>query len=152
MNKNKWLLLIVVVLVVALGYWLMGKESGWVGDTSYSPNPTASLPVAKAGSSTKKSPAPVAPTRSYTEMVKEYEGRRIQFDQRCQMVPTSVTYKNGTSIMLDNRSSDAKTVKVGSNSYSLAGYGYQVVTLSGSSLPQEVSVSCGSVNVGKILL
>lgn len=148
--KKQWLLLIVVVLVVVLGYWLMGKNGKWAGDLGYSPTPTPAAP-AKTPSGGKASPT--APVKSYTELVKEYEGKRIQFNQYCQAIPNSVTYKNGTSIMLDNRSGDARDIKVGNSVYSLAGYGYRIVTLSGTLLPKEVLLSCGSaVNVGKILL
>ena len=153
MNKNKWLLLVVVVLVVALGYWLMGKNGGLpLGDSAYPTSSPSSSPVAKAPA--KKAAAPV-PTLSkpYGDLVKEYEGRRIQFDSRCQVVPNSATYKNGSSVMLDNRSSNPITVKVGTTSYSLMGYGYQVINLSSTSLPKELTVSCGSAgDVGKILL
>ena len=83
----------------------------------------------------------------------EFEGRRIQFDERCQVTPQNPTYKNGTSIMLDNRSANARTVVVGGTKYDLTAYGFRIVTLSSSSVPKELAVSCGSSgNVGKILL
>ena len=151
--KKQWLLLTVVVLVVVLGYWLMGKDGKWAGDMGYSPTPTTSPSPApsKAPSGGRSSPA--APAKSYTELVKEYEGRRIQFDQYCQAVPNNITYKSGTSIMIDNRSGDARNIKVGNDVHTLAGYGYRIVALSGTPLPKEVLLSCGSaVNVGKILL
>lgn len=153
MNKNRWFLLVVVVLV-ALGYWLMGKQSRVANDVSYSsPTPTSSpAPRAPSSGGAKASPAS-APVMSYTELVREYEGRRIQFDQYCQAFPSNITYKNGTSIMLDNRSGDARHIKVGDDVYSLPGYGYRVVTLTSQSLPSDILISCGSaVNVGKILL
>jgi hypothetical protein len=153
MNKKQWLLVAVVVVVVALGYWMMGR-GGKLGEVKSSPTPVASAsPSAKPPVKAGASATPAAPAKSYTELVKEYEGRRIQFDQNCQAVPGSITYKSGTSIMLDNRSGDARNIKVGSDSYALAGYGYKIVTLSGSGLPKELLLSCGSaVNVGKILL
>src|SRR3989344_1571930 len=153
MNKNKWLLLIVVVLVVALGYWLMGREGGFpMGNSVYPTLSPSSSPAAKAPSKPGAKASP-APARPYGDLVKEYESRRIQFDSRCQVVPNSPTYKNGSSVMLDNRSSGPVTVKVGNTSYSLMGYGYQVINLSSTSLPKELVVSCGSAgDVGKILL
>ena len=153
MDKNKWLLLTVVVLVVALGYWLMGKGGGLpLGNSVYPTSSPSSSSVAKAPA--KKSAAPVpTPSKPYGDLVKEYEGRRIQFDSRCQVVPNNATYKNGSSVMLDNRSNNPVTVKVGNTSYSLMGYGYQVINLSSTSLPKELTVSCGSAgDVGKILL
>ncbi len=146
-----------VLVVVAAVYFMRGKWVGQVGKyvgvetTSPSPSPVAGAvvkPVAKkAGSTTPTS------TKSYTELVKEYEGRRIQFDDRCQVTPQSSTYKNGTSVMLDNRSASPRTVMVGGVKYDFVAYGYRVVTLSNSSLPKELAVSCGSSgDVGRILL
>src|SRR3989344_7635459 len=155
MNKNKGLLLIVVVLVVVLGYWLMGKEGGLpIGDSVLYPTSSpSSSPAAKKAPPKPGASASPAPARPYGDLVKEYEGRRIQFDQRCQVVPNDATYKNGSSVMLDNRSSSPVTVKVGTTSYSLIGYGYQVINLSSTSLPKELTISCGSAgNVGRILL
>lgn len=90
---------------------------------------------------------------AYTDLVKQYEGKRIQFNELCQAIPNYVTYKNGTKIMLDNRSGDPRIITVGTTQYSLGGYGYRIVTLSSSSLPKTLLLSCGSaVNVGQILL
>jgi len=154
MNK-KLFWLVVIVVFIAIGYYFFGgKRAGqYFGIEGVSPSPstaagTASNPVAKKAGST----TPVS-SKSYTELVMEYEGRRIQFDDRCQVVPKDPTFKNGTSIMLDNRSSIARTVVVGGVKYDLVAYGYRVITLSSSSLPKELAISCGSSgNVGKILL
>lgn len=158
MYMKKISLLVVVILVVGVGYWLMGRDGNFMSDYT-SPEegtPAASSPAAKAPA--KKAVAPATssvPTsaRPYGDLVKEYDGRRIQFDGRCQQTPVSVTYKNGTNVMLDNRSSNPVSVKVGTISYSLLGYGYQIINLSSSSLPKEMMVSCGTAgNVGKVLL
>ena len=153
MSKKQSLSLIVVVLVAVLGFWLMGRGGKFAGDY-VSPTATPTLsPGAKAPSKPGAKTSPAASTKSYTELVKEYDGRRIQFDERCQVVPKDPTYKNGTSVMLDNRSGSAKTIKVGDKSYNLQGYGYWIVNLSSPSLPKELTVGCGAaVNVGKILL
>ena len=155
MNKIWW---IVIVVVVAVGAWWVYSNKikvpslpGFGGLNKSSPSPVARVtakPVAKKSTT----PAPT-PTKIYSDVVKEYEGRRIQFDERCQVVPQSPTYKNGTSIMLDNRSASARTVMVGAAKYDLVAYGYRVVTLSSPSLPKELSLVCGSSgNVGKVLL
>ena len=157
MKMKKTLMLVVVVLVVVLGYWLMGRDGNFLSD-NMSPGEETAMPSNSPAAKTpaKKSAAPTSvPTslRPYGDLVKEYEGKRIQFDERCQMVPSNSTYKNGTNIMLDNRSSNPVSVKVGTASYSLIGYGYQIINLSSSSLPKEMTVSCGTAgNVGKILL
>ena len=92
-------------------------------------------------------------TLAYSEVVKQYVGRHIQFDVNCQAIPTQTTFKNGTAVVFDNRSGDARTIKIGDVSYVFPGYGYKILTLSSSTLPKTLSLNCGSaVNVGSILL
>ncbi len=145
-------------VVVVVGAWWAYSDKvpsfpdlGNQNQSGASPSPVAGAvtkPVAKKTGSA----VPVS-TKSYTELVKEYEGRRIQFDERCQVTPQNPTYKNGTSILLDNRSASARSVMVGGTKYDLVAYGYRIITLSSSSLPKELAVSCGSSgNVGTVLL
>ena len=151
MGKYYWILAGVVIVVVI--YFMGGKWTGQVGQyIGIEPSPSPSSATgATAKPVAKKSVTPLP--KSYTELAKEYEGRRIQFDDRCQMIPLSPTYKNGTSVMLDNRSTSTKSVTIGSVKYDLSAYGYRVITLSSSSLPKELAISCGSSgNVGRILL
>lgn len=155
MNK-KLVLILVVVLAVVFGYWLLNKSGKLPSlQTFYSPVPGGTpTPTPKLVS--RPTPA-IQPSggslKPYSDLVNEYQGKRIQFDERCQVVPNSATYKNGTSVMLDNRSANAVTIKVGDASYSLSSYGYRIVNLSSSYLPKELPISCGKAgNVGKILL
>ena len=91
--------------------------------------------------------------QTYSAVVSQYEGRRIQFDDQCQSQPTEVTYKNGTTLMFDNRSAMAKTIKINDQTYEFPAYGYKILTLNSVSLPATLNVSCNnSVNVLKILL
>lgn len=119
---------------------------------------TASSSVTPAGTSTRSTvpagyTAGSAALRTYTDLVAQYEGRRIQFDINCQAVPGQLTFKNGTKIMIDNRSGDPRSVKIGNQQYNLKGYGYQIITLSSSSLPSTLMINCGAaVNSGQILL
>lgn len=103
----------------------------------------------------------VAPTKgatanqaqTYTKLTVEYKDRRIQFDMNCQAIPNNITYKNGTKVMFDNRSGDARIITVGGVKYNFAGYGYKILTLSSNTLPKTLLISCGAaVNVGQILL
>ncbi|MEK7506554.1 MAG: hypothetical protein AAB566_00670 [Patescibacteria group bacterium] len=156
MNKYLWVL--VIVVAAAAVYFLAGAKSqqylGYLGLESISPSPS-DTPVGTAAKKTATKVATPGPTPSqpYSQLVKEYEGRRIQFDDRCQAIPKDPTYKNGTAIMLDNRSAQVRVVTVGGVQYSLAGYGYRLLSLSSPSLPKELSISCGLVlNVGRILL
>jgi hypothetical protein len=64
-----------------------------------------------------------------------------------------MSVKNGTSVMLDNRSGDARTFAVGGVFYSIAGYGWKIVTPTSKDLPATLYLDCGSArNVGTLLL
>lgn len=96
---------------------------------------------------------PSASTSEYTKLVAQYEGRRIQFGELCQATPNNVTFKNGTSILLDNRADEVRTMQLGNKSYTLAAYGYRVVTLNYSPLPYTITLDCNKqYNVATILI
>ena len=112
------------------------------------------LPVSGPyGTVVPATPTPVAtPTSSYSQLVAQYGNNRIQFDSNCQAQPSVVSYKNGATILLDNRANQTRVIGVGVNTYTLGPYGYQVITLSGT-VPQQMHLSCNSsVNVGTINL
>jgi len=145
---------VLVVILVIGAWWAYSNKTSLPGYETQNPASSSPSPTAKtvAKPAVKKITAPVA-AKSYSDAVKEYEGRRIQFDDRCQVTPQNPTYKNGTVVMLDNRSASIRTVVVGGIKYDLGAYDYKIVTLSSSSLPKELVVTCGSSgNVGKILL
>ncbi len=151
-GKYLWILIgLVVVVAIYLGSGEKAGQNTVINTKSPSPSSSPSKSTS-VKPSVKGSPAPT-PSQSYTELVKQYEGKRIQFDERCQAVPNSLTFKNGDLIMLDNRSASAKTVSIGGTKYDLVAYGYRIVTLSSPNLPKELAVGCGSSgNTGKILL
>ncbi len=155
-----------VVAAAVIALWLVSQE-GLIGDIVNNLNPTlsssaspsaspvvSSTPVASGKATPKVSPrATSTPAVVYSQLISQYAGRRIQFDQYCQADPRSTTFKNNTSIMLDNRSGDARIVTVGGVQHSLSGYGYKIITLSSSVLPKTLTINCGAaVNVGTILL
>lgn len=89
---------------------------------------------------------------SYQQALVKYKDHRIQLGQDCQATPTNVTYKNGTSIMIDNRSNVARTVKVGST-YTIAAWSFKVINLTSATLPATWLVDCGKQqNVATILI
>jgi hypothetical protein len=91
--------------------------------------------------------------QSYSDAIKSHEGRRFQFDVRCQVSITKIVVKNGQSVMLDNRSGDPRTIVVGSTQYQLTGYGWRIVTMSSKTLPATVVVDCGAAqNVAQIVI
>src|SRR3989344_4269646 len=77
---------------------------------------------------TKPKTSPVTVTLDYEDAVELYAGRRFQFNNNCQVTPVSATYKNGTSVMLDNRSAYSQTVSIDGKSYGLSGYGFKIIT------------------------
>ncbi|MDP3953868.1 MAG: hypothetical protein Q8Q06_00435 [bacterium] len=152
-NKYVWIgIAAVVVLVLYFTLKNTGNDSA-MESPSPSPSATATPAKSSSGSSVKKSGDAATSPKTYTELLTEYEGRRIQFDINCQAVPNNLTFKNGTSIMLDNRSGDARTIFIGPSQYALPGYGYKIITLSSSEIPKDLLISCeGAVNVGRIFL
>ena len=142
-----------VVLILVL-YFVFGTGSSLIpslsgpGTTLTSSTPT---PTPLKGA-VNKSKIPVD-TKTYEQYVAEYGSHRIQFDANCQMTPVNPVYKNGTSILLDNRSSKALTITLNGKTYSLQAFGYWVVNLSSTTLPQQLHIGCNaSPNIGMILL
>lgn len=149
-EQKKALVMLAGVIVLAGLLWLTSRSSPGGMNPTESPQVSATA----VGGGTGAKPGTAMP-QSYADAVKKYEGKRIQFDMYCQAIPTSLVFKNGVTVMLDNRSGDARTVKIGGVSYSLAGYGWKLVTLSvaSSKLPATLAIDCGSArNVSKVLL
>lgn len=142
-----------VVIVVYMIANRTKQDSPYSPSVSIPSSPTVSPKTVPKSGRVKVTPLPPISSKTYSDYVKEYEGRRIQFDQNCQVNPNQPTYKNGTKVMLDNRSAEVKKVAVGGIGYSLEAYGYQIITLYSKNVPQELTINCGAaVNVGKILL
>ena len=94
MNK-KYYWVVIVVAVVIVAYVIANRtkqDSPYSPSASMSSSPTASPKVApKSGGGRVKITPPVS-SKTYSDYVKEYEGRRIQFDQNWQVNPTQPTY------------------------------------------------------------
>lgn len=80
---------------------------------------------------------------SYEAALKKYADRRIQFGEDCLATPGVSTYKEGTEIMIDNRSKMAKTFNVISP-VSVGAYGFAIVKLSSATLTKEIGIDCGT--------
>lgn len=155
---------IIAVVVVVLGAWaLMGNKTS-DSDPNASVTPQASgtpnasgQPAASATptKTTSTAPKPSTPPSnlSYGEAIKVYAGTRIQFNAQCQASPSSITIKNGQSVMFDNRSGDARWFSLNGTGYYLSGYGFRVLPLSSKTLPMTFTVDCGSAqNVAKVIV
>ncbi len=90
---------------------------------------------------------------SYTNALIKYANRRIQLDTNCQAVPTSVTYKDNTGIMIDNRSAQTRVVKVGTT-FTMRPWSFKIVVLPDVYLTQKtLLVDCANrQNVATILI
>ena len=158
MNKS-WTIVIVIAVIVGAIWWFNGGGSNVALSPDASTSPTAlgatKTPAGyKATPSTSSTPIPVVTsTLSYSQLVAQYGSNRIQFNQDCQASPSSMVLKNSTGILLDNRSNKTQVISLNGSSYTLVPYGYRVVTVSSSTLPKVLGVSCnGSVNTGTINL
>jgi len=152
-NKNKKIYYGVgalILLVLVLFLFMKGNEK------SEFPLDIEDIDVTETGEKVSDKdtsvPKKSEPVLTYAEALAKYKDYRIQLDERCQASPNNVTYKNGASIMIDNRSPLTRTVKVGSV-YTIKGYGFKIVKLSSSALPAQWLVDCDkSQNVASILI
>ncbi len=146
-KKNMYFILGIIAFFVVILIWAMKGNEPIGARLNKSPEPssgyTNSLEVPGSGGK----------LLSYTQAVKEYQGRIVQFDAMCQAHPNNFTVKNGTAVMFDNRSGDGRWFSLNNFGYYLKGYGFTVITLSSRKLPLTVVVDCGSAqNVAQILI
>src|SRR3989344_1275473 len=152
-NKNLWISIAVVIVVVA-GLILWAKSTPadiTVGDNTTGDTALEPADSVEDTSSGSVNSASKAATISYANALKKYADARIQLDQECRASLTNTTFKNGSEIMIDNRSSLDRTVRVGST-YNIKAWGFKIVKLSSSALPATWLVDCDkSQNVATIL-
>jgi hypothetical protein len=89
---------------------------------------------------------------NYEQALLLFQERRIQLDENCQARPNNVTFKNGTLVMIDNRSDKLRTVRLGAV-FSIKPYSYQVVKMDNPKNGSTIYMGCdGSQNVATILI
>ncbi|MEI7765605.1 MAG: hypothetical protein WCI93_03410 [bacterium] len=92
---------------------------------------------------------------SYADALVKYADKRLQFDKDCQVsLPNNVvTYKDNTGIMIDNRSSQTRTIKIGTT-FTIKPYSFKIVVLPDVYLKTNtLLVDCdNSKNVATILV
>lgn len=158
MNKKSQYLYLLGVLVVALVagliiYMVASKVPKFIAV------PSTNQTLQNNATTTTNAKVPskdVAGKLSYEEAVAQYAGRRIQFAD-CKATPSAMTLKNGTKIMLDNRSANSSTIVINGVSHVLAAYQFKIVTLYSAKLPQTLKFDCttnkvNSYNVAQVLL
>ena len=118
--------------------------------------PTDVVENTEGGEDTTPATTPVAisvpASMTYQQALTVYKDRRIQFDKVCQAIPNNVTFKNNTTVMLDNRADLTRTLNIG-GTVSIKPFGFKLLKLSSSTLPKTILVDCGNgQNVATILL
>jgi zona occludens toxin (predicted ATPase) len=149
-NSGKTVLWVVVALILVVGlYFLLKNKPAVVAPVDETTTTETQSVQDTSGPSPVVSPAPI----SYANALIKYADRRIQLDTLCQAHPISVTYKDNTGIMIDNRSSKTRTVKVGTT-FTIKPYGFKIVVLPDVYLSTKtLLVDCDSMqNVATILV
>ena len=144
-------LIVGAIVVVVLALVLYVNTSHMPGAM---PAPgSVNLPAAPAAAAPVPSGIAATVSPSYAAMLTKYHDRRIQFDDACAARPTTVTYKNGTSIMLDNRAAVTRVISFDAKQYNVPPLGYVVVALSSARLPHTYRVDCDAhANVLTVML
>lgn len=147
-NKNLWIGLgAVLVVVLGFTFWSMNKASAPVGEDNINPPVVDSTEDITPGSVNGNANAV---SISYANALIKYKDARLQLDKTCQASPNKMTFKNGASLMIDNRASVGRVVKVGSV-FSIKAYGFKIIKLTSTTLPVTWLVDCDkSQNVATI--
>lgn len=157
-RSTMWISAVVLVVVVAgVLFMVFNKKetTDVVEDTTVVVNngTTTDEPKESVQDTTGAKTGAPAVSISYANALVKYADRRIQLDKMCQAHPNTVTYKDNTGIMIDNRSPETRTVKI-DQTYTIKPYGFRIVVLPDVYLKSKtVLVDCnGSQNVATILI
>jgi hypothetical protein len=94
------------------------------------------------------------PERSYSEEFNKYrDGRLVQFGTNCEASPATMAIPNGSSVMLDNRSSVKQVISIRNDKYTLAPYDFEIFTIKEAQTPNTYLLSCNDrPNVATLLV
>jgi hypothetical protein len=153
MEKNKlqiliWAIVAIVVVAVVLFFVFTNKQTANpVTDNQVTTEPESFQDISAQDTGAG------AVAISYANALVKYADRRIQLDTICQAHPNAVTYKDNTGIMIDNRSPQTRTVKVGTT-FSIKPWGFKIVVLPDVYLKSKtLLIDCDqSQNVATILV
>ena len=147
-----WIWIIVAVVVVAAVVWFFTYSNTQKVIPFPTENNKTTEPVSVQDISSKDIGAGAAPI-TYAAALVKYADRRIQLDSTCQAHPNNVSYKDNTGIMIDNRSAQTRTIKVGTT-FTIKPWGFKIVVLPDIYLKSKtILVDCdGSQNVATILV
>jgi hypothetical protein len=161
-TKVLWTVVAAVIAIIIIGYAIhihKVRQMPSVSDdtqvqNSQNGNSLVSTEDISTGSIHAAPSGMQAPVLGYEQALAEYASRRVQFDTNCQAKPANATFKNGVTLMLDNRSPEARTIHMGSfGDYSVKAWGFKIVSLTSAVLPNAMAVDCNSLqNVAIITL
>ena len=157
-NKKNILIAIGVIIIIVVSVVVFSKRGSRPTNTTVPANTdetvldglTAETPVKPA----TKPAVSNAVSMSYADALVKYKDYRIQLGEGsiCTATPRNVTYKNGSTIMLDNRSAISRSVTVG-GTYSIGAYDFALVKLASNKTPETFYVDCNNQqNVATILI
>ena len=144
-NMQLWIWVIVgIVVVVVIAYFVFGNKptgnSVVMTTPTVSPTPTLNSTQDISANDIGAGALPI----SYANALIKYANKRIQLNQNCQATPNNVTYKDNTGIMIDNRSSESRTIKVGTT-FTIKPWGFKIVVLPDVYLKSKtLLVDCGT--------
>lgn len=140
------LVTVVILIVSRIGKYQAGTAPGAATSTAESRSGSATTTPGK--------PAPIhSGVLTYTEAIKIYATRRIQFDSNCAMSPNGSVFKNPATLMFDNRSDAKRTFYLDRQAHSIPAYDYVILKVAAPILPHTVIVDCGTGrNTGTIIL
>lgn len=146
---------VVVLALVGVALSQMSPASTDSTDQATSTS-TSTAPVVSKPKPKSKNVSREQTGLSYDAAVDQYRDRRFQFDG-CLATPNYQTYKNGSKVMLDNRSPDTVEIRLDGVLHRLYGYEFKFVTLTAKTFPHMVKVDCTTndtpaYNVARILL
>jgi hypothetical protein len=148
-NKIWWIILAVVVVG---GLWLWSKNGSLIptyesGNPAYSPASSLKASTKNKSSGSPGITATPASNPAFSQLEMQYRnlGQLIEFNDLCHSTPAKIVVKSGAKLMLDNRSSIPKTIRLDSDYYDLPAYTYRfAIAKTTHSLPYNLGIDCKS--------
>ena len=155
MNKitnNTWIGVVLIIVLLIAGALFFSYKNKQTADLGVVPV-TNTVTEPESVQDTTQTTGVGAVSIAYADALVKYADRRIQLDTQCQAFPRTVTYKDNTGIMIDNRSPETRTVKVGVT-FTIKPWGFKIVVLPNVYLTNKtLLVDCDkSQNVATILV
>lgn len=154
-------IILILVVATAVFFWYMKNSwsnilsgmpgfsttTNWSGSTATDQNaPASKLPALKADTGGSH------PGLSYSQAVRLYVDRHMQFGTDCSASPDSLFIQSGATVMFDNLSTTGRYIGLDGVRYYLRARDFRILELSSPRLPNKVEISCGGKTSGHITL